>query len=237
METKLEGWKLKTLSQAGRKMLIRTVANTIPTYTMSTFLLPKILCKILHTNFKNFWWGFPKDKSHNLTLKSWKFICQPKKLGGLGIKQMTNVNKALLTKTGSEVSEKNNGLWYKILVAKYLRHTNFWQATQNQSDSYFWKGILQTRETLSKGRCIQINNGANTSLWDSPWIPTLSNFKPKPLQGMDQAHPEMKVSEIITGNPKQWDLGKMQTLFDRESNHEIQKIQIPTFSQLQDKMI
>ncbi|KAG2690440.1 hypothetical protein I3760_09G187100 [Carya illinoinensis] len=150
---------------------------------------------------------------------------------------MADVNNALLTKTGWEVSEKKNGLWYNILAAKYLRNIDFWHATQKQSDSYFWKGILQTRATLRKGICIQINNGTNTNIWDSPWVPTLSNFIPHPLHGMDQAHPELKVSDIITGNPKQWDLGKMQILFDRESNNEIQKIHIPTFSQLQDKMI
>lgn len=37
---KLHGWKLKSLSQAGRGALIKFVAQTISSYAMQTFLLP-----------------------------------------------------------------------------------------------------------------------------------------------------------------------------------------------------
>ena len=40
---KLKGWKENLLSQAGREVLIKVVIQTIPTYTMSCFKLPKIL--------------------------------------------------------------------------------------------------------------------------------------------------------------------------------------------------
>lgn len=79
INNKLEGQKTKLLSQTGRTMLIRAVASTIPTYQIQTFKLPKSMCKTLNTSFKNFLWGFPKEKNHNLSLKSWKSISQPKK--------------------------------------------------------------------------------------------------------------------------------------------------------------
>lgn len=41
---KLKGWKEKCLSFEGRGVLIRAVAQAIPTYYMSCFLLPKGLC-------------------------------------------------------------------------------------------------------------------------------------------------------------------------------------------------
>ena len=37
---KLQGWKGTMLSRAGKKVLIKTVAQSIPTYTMSVFQLP-----------------------------------------------------------------------------------------------------------------------------------------------------------------------------------------------------
>jgi hypothetical protein len=58
IQHKMEGWRAKTLSQAGRLVLIKVVAADIPSYAMSTFLLPKGLCKKLDQVFKNFWWGF-----------------------------------------------------------------------------------------------------------------------------------------------------------------------------------
>ncbi|GLT66709.1 hypothetical protein SLA2020_390620 [Shorea laevis] len=42
------------------------------------FLLPKSFCSKLDRLFKNFWWGFPPNKAHNLCLKSWQSICLPK---------------------------------------------------------------------------------------------------------------------------------------------------------------
>jgi hypothetical protein len=59
MLSKIDGWKSKLLSQAARTTLIKSVANAIPFYTMSLFLLPKGFCKELNSLLKIFWWGFP----------------------------------------------------------------------------------------------------------------------------------------------------------------------------------
>jgi hypothetical protein len=52
---KVEGWRAKTLSQAGRLTLIKSVVAAIPSYAMSTFLLPLSICRKLDRIFKNFW--------------------------------------------------------------------------------------------------------------------------------------------------------------------------------------
>jgi hypothetical protein len=100
IQSKMEGWRAKTISQAGRGVLIKAVAAAVPSYAMSTFLLPKTFCRKLDQCFKNFWWGFPPKKSRNLSLKSWNSLCSPKALGGLGFRKMEDVNLALITKLG-----------------------------------------------------------------------------------------------------------------------------------------
>ena len=62
LRKKLAGWKGKLLSKVGKEVLIKVVAQAIPTYTMSVFKLPKSLCEDLTSMICNFWWGQRTDK-------------------------------------------------------------------------------------------------------------------------------------------------------------------------------
>lgn len=59
---KFVGWKEKMLSKAGKEVLIKGVAQAIPTYTMSCFKLPDSLSKKLTSMIWNFWWGQKNDE-------------------------------------------------------------------------------------------------------------------------------------------------------------------------------
>lgn len=54
---KLAGWKEKLLSKVGKEILIKAVAQTIPTYTMSCFKVPDSLCDEMTSLITNLWWG------------------------------------------------------------------------------------------------------------------------------------------------------------------------------------
>ena len=61
MWKKLQGWKEKLLSQAGKEVLIKSVIQATSTYTMSCFKLPKGLIKELEVLIRKFWWGYSGD--------------------------------------------------------------------------------------------------------------------------------------------------------------------------------
>ena len=54
---KLQGWKCMLLSRAGKEILIKAVAQSIPTYTMIVFQIPLKLCDELDALCAKFWWG------------------------------------------------------------------------------------------------------------------------------------------------------------------------------------
>ena len=74
---KLVGWKGKLLSIGGREILIKAIAQAVPTYTMSCFQLPKTLCKDLENMMSNFWWG-QRDNENKIAWVSWKKMCKSK---------------------------------------------------------------------------------------------------------------------------------------------------------------
>jgi hypothetical protein len=124
VQAKIEGWRSKTLSQAGKTVLVKVVASAIPSYAMSTFLLPDGLCHQLDRAFRNFWWGFPKDKARNLSLKSWESLCLPKDQGGLGFRLMKEVNLSLISKLGWKLLSNHDCLWVSLFKAKYFKYGN-----------------------------------------------------------------------------------------------------------------
>ena len=84
---KIAGWKGKLLSNAGREILIKAVAQATPTYTMSVFKLLETLCKELNSMMSNFWWG-KKEKERKLAWVSWEKLCLPKNDGGMGFRDL-----------------------------------------------------------------------------------------------------------------------------------------------------
>ena len=98
VDARLASWKSKSLSWAGRATLIKSVAQSSPNYTMSTFLLPRKINDKLDAAVRRFWWKPKKDSNKFYTPMAWDDLCRPKDEDGLGFKKFEKMNRALVSK-------------------------------------------------------------------------------------------------------------------------------------------
>jgi hypothetical protein len=54
---RVQGWLELLLLVVGKEVLIKVVAQAIPTYSMACFRLPRGLCHHINSLLQNFWWG------------------------------------------------------------------------------------------------------------------------------------------------------------------------------------
>jgi hypothetical protein len=138
---KLDGWKEKCLSQAGKEILIKAVVQVIPTYSMSVFQLPKALCKSLNSLVSRFWWR-KNYESKRVPWMNWKRMGISKFQGGMGFRDLEVFNKALLAKQGWRLLKAPNSLCAKIMQEKYFPCGDFLSARLGRRPSYAWRSMI-----------------------------------------------------------------------------------------------
>ena len=79
----VQGWMEKALSVGGKEVLIKSVAQAIPTYSMACFKLPWGLCEHINGIIRKFWWG-SKAGERKTAWVAWDDMIMPKYKGGLG---------------------------------------------------------------------------------------------------------------------------------------------------------
>jgi hypothetical protein len=73
---RIQGWKERFLSMAGKEILIKAVAQAIPTYAMSCFDLTKGLCDDISNMICRFWWAQQEDE-HRMHWVGWEKMKLP----------------------------------------------------------------------------------------------------------------------------------------------------------------
>ena len=207
---KMQGWKGKLLSRAGKEILIKAVAQSIPTYTMGVFQLPGKLCDELDAMCARFWWG-QVGEERKIHWKSWSFLTQSKKEGGMGFRDIRSFNLAMLAKQGWRLLQDKNSLLYNCFKAKYFPQCEFLEAKDCQNSSYVWKSLLAAQPVLRSWCYWRVGNGASIHVLKDCWLPNQPTRKI--LFQPEEDIWEWRVSDLIDWQTHQWDRERIQALF------------------------
>jgi hypothetical protein len=96
---RLPGWQRNFFSYPGRELLVKNVLNSMPTHFLTIFKLPQWAILSIDRFRKSFWRG----KGHaqfivGHCLVNWITCTRPRSLGGLGIKDIEKIGRALRMK-------------------------------------------------------------------------------------------------------------------------------------------
>ncbi|EPS63383.1 hypothetical protein M569_11401 [Genlisea aurea] len=202
-------WHTKFLSKAGKMVLIKSVLQSIPSYTMQCFKIPTTLIRELNSLFSQFWWS---DRGHSkMHLLAWDKLCEAPVQGGLGFRNLTTFNQALLAKQCWRIFTKDDLLLSRVLQGKYYKNTSFLEARLGRNPSFTWRSLLTAKNLLLSGLRWRPGDGVHINVWNSPWLPRAGSFKP--MFRNPALSPHLRVSDLISPDTCDWNRSYIQQVF------------------------
>ncbi|CAL0323583.1 unnamed protein product [Lupinus luteus] len=172
---RLASWKCKHISFGGRLVLVNSVLATIPTYHFSLYKAPKKIIRKIASLQRNFLWGHRRN-GKGIAWVAWSEVCKPKMQGGLGVKDLSRFNAALLGKWRWHRLTEKDALWVKIIDSKYGS-----VSPSSPSVSRWWKDLcsIDTRAGNSgswfdSNIWKEVRDGMQTFFWEDTWMGTHS---------------------------------------------------------------
>ncbi|VFQ89687.1 unnamed protein product [Cuscuta campestris] len=225
------GWNKRLLSKAGKEILLKTVAQAMPQFAMSVFLLPIGVCQKIERIMNQFWWQNSGNASSNIHWLSWRRLTTPKKFGGLGFKDIHAFNIAMLGKQGWRLLTNPDSLAAKIFRARYFPKTSFLEAKIGPNPSFVWRSMLEAQSLIKDAGRKRIGNGSETLVWSHAWLwdessPSISTPRP-------EFCPDFPVSFLIDHSTNTWNLDMLQHWFSEEDRARI--LQVPISPTLTDQ--
>ncbi|XP_026383722.1 uncharacterized protein LOC113279236 [Papaver somniferum] len=156
----LTRWIGKILAFPSRLNLVKFVLCSIPIYNMSVYRWPTTVVKECERIIRNFlWYGDPAVKK--LIIIKWVEVCAPMEEGGLGIRRLEVVNKALLLNLFWKI-ETEDEEWTNFMKSKFKNNKGEWITTYKQSS--IWPGLKWVMKDLKEGSRWLVGDGNNISV-------------------------------------------------------------------------
>lgn len=145
IEQKLQTWGNKPISKAGKVVLLKTAAQTIPNFWMSLFLIPKKIVDKIEKMMNAFWWNNGGGNRGKKWL-AWDRICAVKEDVGLGFRKLAEFNRAILANQAWRLLNGVNPLVTRLMQVKYYPGTDFIHASLGETQAMYGGTLLNRRQ-------------------------------------------------------------------------------------------
>lgn len=78
LKWRVQTWNENWITQAGQEVLIKNMAQAIPTYAMSLVLLPVEITKDFERSLSRYWWGIKENSKFEIHWMNWERISRHK---------------------------------------------------------------------------------------------------------------------------------------------------------------
>ena len=152
------------MSTGGRIVLVNSVLGSLPIYYMSSILLPRNVRELLDAKRRAFLWTGEEHCHGSSCLVAWDDVCQPRELGGLGVKSLEEMNHGLLLKFVHKLHDPEPLPWKQWFIS----HSDLGRGLS--SDSYLGKLISSEVQRYQHLTRVRVGDGAHTSFWHDRWL-------------------------------------------------------------------
>ena len=118
-------WKIQYISKGERITLIRSTLVSMLIYLMSLMHMPRIVKLRLKKIQMDFLWGEGALEKRPHLVK-WAIVCLDKKKGGLGVRNLSILNRALLCKWSWRYAVERESLWKLVISRKFGEEGGRW---------------------------------------------------------------------------------------------------------------
>ncbi|GJR69255.1 hypothetical protein Tco_0015320 [Tanacetum coccineum] len=168
VQNRINDWKNKSLSIAGRLQLIQSVMGSMHVFWASVFMLPSRVLLDIEQLMRGFLWCQGSMRKGNSKV-AWEVVCLPKDEGGLGIRRLEQFNKALMVSHIWKLLSLKESLWVKWIHVYKLKARSFWDIPYRGNMTWGWRKILQLRPLIRSFIWSCIGDGSQTSMWFDRW--------------------------------------------------------------------
>ncbi|KAJ4801583.1 reverse transcriptase [Rhynchospora pubera] len=204
---KINTWTARTLSQAGKVALIRSVIEPLIVFSTAGGPLPSTIASKIELMIRSFFWeSGGKEKMH---LISWDRITMHKRQGGLGLRKVEVLNGAMMLKTLWKIGckEFEDTPWVQLLRAKYLSRKCLWLSGQPRNCTKLWRAIMHLRHYLKPHIKWQVGKGDKCMVYGEPWHdfwqalnPTSSRQRNLKLRDLSNSEGTSWAHDSLAGN-------------------------------------